>query len=180
MKKISKYLSILFIGFILGQMLSIGAIETVKRPGEAAAVESLLTTFLSRSGLNTFSILQSTTGETVITDDRVKTPIIQFSAITSANAADVKDYLPDGGMGLWVPTSGVSSIDLSPFETQDTEALRAVISGRNGMAIVVKQNDRLRSAALTDLTGMTDAEAALYPLVFRWEGTLYGANLRAL
>ena len=167
----------ILIGFIIGQIPFTGA-DTVKRVGENAAETSYFETLLSRHGLNTFTLLRST-GVT-ITGDRVITPILQFTPIASTDANDVLNYLPNGGMGLWLPGSGISSIDLSPFETQDTEALRAAITARDGMAIVIKHGDKLRSAALTDLTGLSDAEAGAYKMVLRWGGVLYGANVRAI
>lgn len=175
-----RHLFLIFIfGFALGQ-IDFTVADTVKRVGENAAETSYFETLLSRRGLNTFSLLTSTTGGVQITDDRIKTPILQLTPITSVDAADVLNYLPNGGVGLWVPTGGVSSADLAPFDAQDIETLRAAITSRGGAAIVVKQGDKLRSAALTDLTGLSNAEAARHNVVFRWSGVLYGANVRSL
>ena len=176
----------IFIGLVIGQLpfdhfAAVGNMvvaDTVKRVGENAAETSYDTTYLRLDGREAFSSIHSS--GVFIGSDRIRTPILQFAPITSTDANAVLNYLPDGGMGLWLPGSGISSIDLSPFETQDTEALRAAIAARDGMAIVIKHGDKLRSAALTDLTGLSDAEAGQYKMILRWDGVLYGANARSL
>lgn len=160
-RKFINHLPLLVVGLLAGKSAEGSENNTVKRVGENEAKESLLTTLLSRSGENTFSVLQSD-GHTRLEGDRIITDIVQYIPYTGTDPAALIDYLPVNGTTIWKPSAEAMNIELY-FESSNMPELASAINER-GFALVQRKGGKMRSLKVENVDDISveDRENGLF------------------